>query len=213
MDNKKILVGVIAVLAVALIFETAYLFGRGARQDNKNIITPYYPAPQLVDPPVNHINHINMFDYWIGWDPFVEMARMQQAIQRMFEGSFVDGLFDHTIYRTSAAFEPNISINQKDNAYIIKADLPGMDKNAINIEINGRLLTISGERKGEKTKQDKGFYRQELSYGAFSRSVMLPEDSKTNQITSEYKNGVLTITIPKESITKPANSAVKIPVQ
>lgn len=213
--NNKVLITLVAVLAAALIFETAYLLGSRQRVTNRNstVLTQQAPAPRQA--PRNNIPAYGFgaFDDMNNWDPFVEMERMQQRMHRIFDDSFSRGLVDKTIFRANAAFEPNISINQKDNAYIVKADLPGMDKSSINIEVNGKALTISGERKEEETKQDKGFYRQELSYGSFSRSIVLPEDAKTNQIASEYKNGVLTITIPREQVAKPTTPAIKVPVQ
>lgn len=146
------------------------------------------------------------------WDPFVEMERMQQNIHRMFEDSFSKGAHTKTISRRFAAFEPNISISQKDGLYVVKVDLPGLDKNAINVEIRGRELVLSGERTDEEAKQESGFYRQELSYGSFTRSIFLPEDAQTNQISSEYKNGVLTITIPRETAKKSSVKPRKVPV-
>jgi len=79
--------------------------------------------------------------------------------------------------------------------------------------VRGRELVISGERKEEQTSQEKGFYRQELSYGSFSRSILLPEDAMTDRISSVYKNGVLTITIPREEVAKSQTPAIKVPVK
>ncbi len=213
--NNKILIGIVVVLAASLIFETAYLLGSRQRATNKNSIALSQRVPAPRQSPRNNIPvyDFSVFDDMRNWDPFTEMDKMQERMHRIFEDSFSKGLTDKTISRVYAAFEPNISINQKDNAYIIKVDLPGMDKSSIGIEVKGRELVLSGERKEEENRQDKGFYRQELSYGTFSRSILLPEDAKTNQITSEYKNGVLTITIPREVGTKPVSPAIKVSVQ
>lgn len=210
--SKKVLIGVIVVLAAALIFETAYVIGRGQRQEKEIKKTPSQSHP-LASSARRPVYRYQALDDFGRWDPFEEMTRVQEAMHRMFEDSFAHGLMDRTISRSSAAFEPDISIHQKNDAYIVKADLPGMDKSAIDIEVSGRLLTISGERKEEETKQEKGFYRQELSYGSFSRSIMLPEDVKAGQIASDYRDGVLTITIPREPVARTAPSKVKIPVQ
>lgn len=213
--NNKVLITLVAVLAAALIFETAYLLGSRQQIGSKTsaIVSKQVPVQR-------HLSHRNIPTYRLGafddmnnWDPFAEMEKIQEQMHRLFDDSFSRGLVDKTIFRANAAFEPNISINQKDNAYIVKADLPGMDKSSINIEIKGSELTLSGERKEEETKQDKGFYRQELSYGSFSRSIMLPEDARTNQISSEYKNGVLTITIPRDTSVTPTKPSIKVPVQ
>ncbi len=209
--NKKLLVGIIIALAVALIFETVYLFSSRQQQKKKHMIAdvsyPAFPKYSFFD------DDFSVFNDMRNWDPFQEMERIQQKMHRIFEDSFSKGLTDRTIFRENLAFEPNISINQKDKAYVVKADLPGMEKSSISIEVRGRELILSGERKQEESRKDNRFYRQELSYGAFSRSIMLPEDAKTDQISSEYKNGVLTVTIPKETVSKPETPAIKIPVQ
>lgn len=213
--NNKMLITLVAVLAAALIFETAYLLGSRERMSSRTgtVIPKQAPVQRNLPHRNIPIYRLGAFDGMSNWDPFVEMEKMQEQMHRLFDDSFSRGLVDKTIFRANAAFEPNISINQKDNLYIVKADLPGMDKSAINIEIKGRELILSGERKEEESKQDKGFYRQELNYGSFVRSILLPEDAKTDQIASEYKNGVLTITIPMEQSVKPAAPAIKVPVQ
>lgn len=213
--NNKVLITLVAILAAALIFETAYVLGSRKHMDTRNNAAVAPQAPAVRHVPRNNVPAygFSAFNDMSNWDPFTEMEKMQEQMHRIFDDSFSRGLADKTIFRANAAFEPNISINQKDTVYIVKADLPGMDKSAINIEIKGRELILSGERKEEESRQDKGFYRQELSYGSFSRSIILPEDAKTNQIASEYKNGVLTITIPREQSAKPAAPTIKVPVQ
>lgn len=111
------------------------------------------------------------FDDMQNWDPFVEMEKMQQRMHSIFEDSFSRGLVDKNVFRSPAYFEPNISINQKDDTYIVKVDLPGLEKNSISIEVKGQELIVSGERKEEVSSQDKGFYRQELNYGSFARTI------------------------------------------
>lgn len=208
--NNKFLVGLVVILSALVIFETAYLFGR---QQGKKVNTIEKKICLL--PPKSLDYDFNRgFGDLREWDPFKEMEEMQQRMHRVFDDSFSKGILDKTVSREKAAFEPNISINQKDDAYIIKADLPGMEKNAIGIEINGRELILAGERKENDAKNDaRGFYRQELSYGSFSRSIQLPEDAAVGEIVSEYTNGVLTITIPRAKTTKATPPKIKVPVK
>ena len=95
-----------------------------------------------------------------------------------------------------------------DKVYIISFDMPGMDKAKINVEVKNGVILVSGERSSE-SKEDQGgkFYRQERSFGYFSRSIPLPEDAKPESLVAKYENGVLTLTIDKKEAVK------KVPVQ
>lgn len=214
MNNKKIkaLTVAVAVLAAALIFETAYLLGNRQRRGEREYGRMMHSA--VVPGHVPGEDYFRVFNERRGRDPFFEMEKMRQRMQDIFDGSFSGGVNNRIDLRVNSVFEPNISISRKGDIYIVKADLPGLDKKDIKVEIRGRELAISGERKDEAKKQEKGYYRQELSYGSFYRSILLPEDAKTDKIASEYKNGVLTIVIPgAPPDKKPAEEPVKVVVQ
>ncbi|HTL47556.1 MAG TPA: Hsp20/alpha crystallin family protein [Verrucomicrobiae bacterium] len=110
-------------------------------------------------------------------------------------------------------FMPTADMEEKDNLYIVKVDLPGLDKDQINITVRDGLLTIEGVRKSEsESKDDKtGFYSQERSYGSFSRSLPLPGPVDDAGIKADYANGVLTIQLPKKPGTE--KNATKVSVQ
>ena len=100
-------------------------------------------------------NFLTVFDKLQGWDPFFEIETLQKKMHRMFEDSFSKGLKrERAFLRKISFFEPNLNVKDTDAAYIISADLPGMEKDKINVEIKGNLLMISGERKANESAQD-----------------------------------------------------------
>ncbi|HLE10804.1 MAG: hypothetical protein A2504_11665 [Bdellovibrionales bacterium RIFOXYD12_FULL_39_22] len=107
----------------------------------------------------------------------------------------------------TALAESNISIpvNIRDEkeSYVLEADLPGQLEKDIKIEFDNGLLTISGERKNEKTSEESGFFRREVSYGSFSRSFRFGDSVAEDKIKASYKNGVLEIALPKKEERKP----------
>lgn len=147
------------------------------------------------------------------WDPFLEMERMQQHINSLFRHSL------NNLMRGPSAgfpqlpqFEPDADIQETENEYVIKMDLPGMEKDKINVEVKDNLLSVSGERKTEKEQQDKGYYRSELSYGSFSRTIPLPGDVDSEKVTAEYSNGVLTVKLAKLNPGKTSQPGAKVAV-
>lgn len=96
----------------------------------------------------------------------------------------------------SVAF-PKLSISEDASNYVVEADVPGLEKKDITVSVKDGDLMISGERKSESESRDKQWHRVERFSGAFSRSVSLPDDVKSDEIKAEYKNGVLSVTLPK----------------
>lgn len=144
------------------------------------------------------------------WDPFLEMERMQQHINSLFRHSL------NSLMRGPSGgfpqFEPDADIQETKNEYVIKMDLPGMEKDKINVEVKDNLLSVSGERKTEKEQQNKGYYRSELSYGSFSRTIPLPGDVNSEKVTAEYSNGVLTVKLAKLNPGKTPQPGAKVAV-
>lgn len=97
---------------------------------------------------------------------------------------------------------PAVEITDDGEGYILKADLPGLDKNDIEINVNDGLLVLAGERKRPQPKE-KAFYRSEVTYGTFSRTFRLGAEINADGIKAEFNNGVLTITLPKAEEVKP----------
>lgn len=134
------------------------------------------------------------------WSPLRELEEMRNEMSRMFgwpagHGES-DGFFD-------SLWSPAVDIVQEGDRLLVKADLPGMKKDEIEITLNGDTLTISGEKKRESEQKDDNTYRSERYYGKFSRSLVLPSTVDANKIDAVYKDGVLSLTIPKSEEARP----------
>jgi len=129
------------------------------------------------------------------------------------ETSLFNSLFED--FPFSVSFEngtaPAVDILEKDGNLILRAELPGMSEKEINLKLDANVLTLSGERKLENEEKRDDYRRIERSYGSFSRSFTLPESADREKVKAEYKNGVLTITIPLKPEAQPR--AVPITIQ
>jgi HSP20 family protein len=161
----------------------------------------------LVQGPSSMVDHDPM-------DPFAQMDAMEQQMQAMIARPFGIGFSTGPLRGHAASFAPDYDVKATDKAYIISFDMPGMDKAKINVEVKNGVILVSGERSSE-TKEDQGgkFYRQERSFGYFSRSIPLPEDGKPESLVAKYENGVLTLTIDKKEAAKKVPAQQKIEVK
>lgn len=212
------LVAAVVILGIALAAESVYLF-KLKNANAKEETAPYRvnapaqsssiyggalpsqrqpqrnPLTSRTFTPMNDPFFHSGFD---SWDPFQEMDQIQQMMNRMFRDSFSRGSFDRGFER-QGFYEPDLDVEDTKDAYLIRLDLPGIDKDKINVKVQNNVLTISGERKSEKeeTQEDGNFYRMERSFGSFMKSFPIPSDADANAMIAENKNGVLTIRLPK----------------
>jgi len=192
--KNKIIIGAVAILAGVLIFENAYLLGRFNREKAQNTsYVQYQPTPEVMLPEDN----LPIVNEMSSWDPFTEINKMQERMNRIFENSFSGIPSPTNIRYNKVSAGSDISFSNNGSAYIVKVSMPGITKKDINIQVKGRQLIISGENRKNKTKKDKNSYSQESSYGNFLSNFLLPEDAQISRITSDYKDGILTITIPR----------------
>ena len=133
----------------------------------------------------------------VRWEPMRELNALQGEMNRLFNSFFDDDA------RTSRRWVPAIDVLEREDSLVLKADLPGLREEDVNIEVRDNLLTLSGERKSEHEQNENGFYRVERAYGSFSRSLTLPDGVDTDKISASFDNGVLEITIPKPEERKP----------
>ncbi|MGE4295937.1 MAG: Hsp20/alpha crystallin family protein [Campylobacterales bacterium] len=129
----------------------------------------------------------------VRFDPFGEFRQLEERMNRLFGNLPAVDRERGNI----SAFAPAVNTREEENAYVIEADLPGVDKDAIKIDLHGNTLTLSGERKEEKEEDKEGYHLKESFFGKFQRSFTLPEDVDADKIDAKNKNGVLTITLPK----------------
>jgi HSP20 family protein len=150
------------------------------------------------------------------WDPFAEMQQMQDRMNRIFRESFrrSNSLLDPSAGQFTSFYEPDLDIQDQKDHYLITLDLPGIDKDKINIEATEHDIVISGERNYQSESQDdqKGFYRMERRFGSFSRRLPLPEDANPDGVEAQYKEGVLEIKVPKKESTAPKEESKRIKI-
>ena len=109
---------------------------------------------------------------------------------------------------------PPVEVFQNNGQFIVRADLPGLTKDDVKVEVADEFLMISGERKEEKEEKEEGFYRSERSYGTFYRQIPLPENAMTENAAATFLNGVLEITVPAPKVAAPTHRLeIKEPVQ
>ncbi len=141
------------------------------------------------------------------WTPFRDLVNMQKEIGRVFDSLFTD-------YDTESSFvaqwAPRVDVMEHKDAFVIKAELPGVEKNNVKITLQENLLTIRGEKKQEKEEKDMNVHRVERAYGAFERSFSLPTTVKSDKIDASFRDGVLTVTLPKVEEAKPKEIEVKV---
>ena len=141
----------------------------------------------------------------IRYTPFNETEDFPVGL-RAFQDS-VNRLFSQPNNRP---WVPPVDIQETENELIFKADLPGMEMNDIDVRMENATLTIRGERKFESKKEDGGWHRMERSYGTFERVFALPNTVDVEKVKADYKNGTLTITLPKKEIAKPRQIKVEV---
>ena len=143
--------------------------------------------------------------------PFRMMHRFSRDMERLFEG--LPGFGFPTFFRSDfrpflmefdkREWLPQLEVLHNDGQFIVRADLPGLTKDDVIIEVTNDVLTIRGERKAETEEKREGFFRTERMYGSFYRQVPLPEGVKTENALATFTNGVLEITIPAATKVEP----------
>jgi HSP20 family protein len=139
-------------------------------------------------------------------EPFRGLSTLHDQFNRLFNES----LRTHAEESALTTWAPAVDIYETANELVVKADLPDVNEKDIDVRVENNLLTIRGERKFEKSVSEENFLRVERTYGAFSRSFSLPNTVNAETIGAEYKNGVLTVTLPKREESKPRQVKVTV---
>jgi HSP20 family protein len=156
-------------------------------------------------------NESQMASSIVRYDPFEELTRLQRDMTRLFDEN----------YRSSAraangdifsakAWAPAVDVREDENEVVVHAELPGVKQGDIDIEVTGDTLTIRGERKFEETEKKNSYIRVERTYGTFQRSFAIGVPIENDKVTATFKDGVLTVQLPKSEAVKPKKVTVGI---
>lgn len=137
----------------------------------------------------------------VRWEPVRELDTLQGEVNRLFD-TFFGGPTGGNGGRTRR-WVPAMDLIETEDALILNADLPGLDRDDVSIEVKDNVLTVSGNREAEHTEKADGYYRVERAFGSFSRSLALPEGVDADKVKASFDKGVLEVTIPKPEERKP----------
>jgi HSP20 family protein len=144
----------------------------------------------------------------VRWEPFRDLLTTQREFDRLFKEAFTP-LFGEGELSTRT-WAPPVDIYETENDIVVKAELPGIEPKDVDVKVEDNTLYLKGERKFEKETKEDNYHRVERSYGAFARSFSLPNSINTEKVKAEYKDGLLTLTLPKREEAKP--KTIKIDV-
>jgi HSP20 family protein len=144
----------------------------------------------------------------VKWEPFRDLMTAQRDLDRLFRETF-SPLFGETELSTRS-WAPPVDIYETDNDIVLKAELPGVDPKDVEVRVEDNYLYLKGERKFEKEVKEQNYHRVERSYGSFARSFSLPNSINADKVKAEFKDGLLTLTMPKREEAKP--KTIKIDV-
>ena len=133
------------------------------------------------------------------YDPLAGMRLFEDAVTRLFSEP-----------ATGRPWTPDVDIYETENELILKADLPDVKLDDIDVRVENQVLTLKGERRFEREETQKGYHRIERSYGLFTRSFSIPPTVEADKVSAGYKNGVLTVALPKKEAAKPRQVKVEV---
>lgn len=140
----------------------------------------------------------------VRWEPFRDLLTTQDRFNRLFNDTFARAFGgDSGEDVGTRAWTPAVDVLENDQNVVLKAELPGIDPKDVEIRIQDNTLTLKGERKFEKDVKEGSYQMVERSYGSFSRSFSLPAYINSENVTADYKDGLLTLTLPKREEAKP----------
>jgi HSP20 family protein len=143
----------------------------------------------------------------VRWEPFRDLVTAQRDFERLFREHFSPSGETELSTRSWA---PPVDIYETENDIVLKAELPGVDPKDVEVRVEDNTLYLKGERKFEKEVKEQNYHRVERSYGSFARSFSLPNSISADKVKAEFKDGLLTLTMPKREEAKP--KTIKIDV-
>ena len=143
-----------------------------------------------------------------GTDLVGDFSCIHREMNRMLDPFFRGGVADDGSF--GAFWNPPVDIREREDAYLVEVEIPGLKKDDVKITMENNILTIKGEKNQDSEEKRGDYHRTERVYGSFVRYFTLPSSAKSDKIEAQYKNGVLTITLPKAEEAKPKAIEVKV---
>lgn len=133
----------------------------------------------------------------VNWQPWQEMEAMRRQFDRVFEDLA-------TPKRTEPTWQPAVELKSNETEFVLRVQLPGINAKDLDVKIGRSGVALSGEHKAENTTDENGFFRSEFRYGKFQRVISLPSPVQNDQVKADFKDGVLTLTLPKVQAVRPS---------
>jgi HSP20 family protein len=140
--------------------------------------------------------------------PWTGMTSLRREMDRLFD-RFFDVEPPWGSLEVSGEWAPKVDFSETKDAFVVRAEIPGVEQKDIHVALQDQLLTIKGEKSKEKEEKDEHYHRVERSYGAFARSMRLPTAVDASKVTAAFKDGVLTVTLPKTAAAKGTTIPIK----
>jgi HSP20 family protein len=151
---------------------------------------------------------------------YAPMLQLHRDIDRYFDHFFRDfnlsvlgGSQSFMPLVESGFFRPKVDLSAAEQEYVLTVEIPGVNEHDVTVDVSGNTMTIKGEKKLEKEESKSDYYRMERSYGSFQRVLSLPEDVDQDGIKAGFKNGILTVTMPRKSMPKGESKQIQITPQ
>jgi HSP20 family protein len=147
----------------------------------------------------------------IRWDPFEEVGTLRRAVDRLFDDVLLAGRGRASANAMpAAAWEPAVEMFETHDEVVVRAEMPNVDPADVDVNVTGEALTIKGTVRQEEEKKDRSYYRRELRYGSYVRTLSLPAEVKSGDAKAQYKDGILEVRIPKSERAKPTSVKVQV---
>ena len=140
------------------------------------------------------------------------LALLRRRMDQLFEDFFTPAWGLEPVWAAGVEWSPSMDLSETNAAYIVKAELPGIDPKEIEINVTNDVLTIKGEKRREEEKKDKTVHWVERSYGSFYRSLRLAAAIDSGKVSAEFDNGLLTVTVPKKEEAEPKTVKVNVEI-
>jgi len=146
----------------------------------------------------------------VRWQPFRDLRAIEREFDRCFREAFSSVLGEREGELSTRPWAPAVDIYETDTSIVLKAELPGVEPKDVVVRVEDNTLYLKGERKFAKETKEENYHRVERSYGSFARSFALPNSIDADKVAAEYKDGLLTLTLPKREEAKPKTIKINV---